>query len=638
MTTLFKNNKPMLLTVISGFLILSGGIASYNNWRLVDVGLFLSAFLIGGYYQGKEGIVELVEYRSLNVDILMILAAVGASIIGFWLEGALLIFIFSLSGSLEIYTTNKSTDAISHLMKLTPDTALRLTEDGRTEEVDTITLEIGDCVLVPKGEAIPIDGQLISQYGLIDEAAVSGESIPVSKHAEEEVIGGTVNVSQPIKVRVTTDYSDTLFSKIIRLVDEAQGTPSQTATFIQSIESHYVKIVLVFVPVMILIFLYILGWGFTESFYRGMVLLTVASPCALMASASPATLSAISNGAKNGVLYKGGSYLENFSQINAVAFDKTGTLTEGRPRVTDVVFKDPAVITEIRQVIVDMEKQSSHPLARAVVDHLSAELENSLFSFDLINEVEGKGMEGLVGTDRYKIGKKEFVVKQEDVPLASEALSRQEEGKTVLYVSKNAELMAFIALLDLPADGARETIDYFKSHHIKTLMITGDNQATGESIGSLLGVDEVIANCLPDRKAELILELKKQYGTIVMVGDGINDAPALANASIGIAMGAGTDLAMEAADMVLVKNDLQQLSYSHTLSKRLNRIIMQNVVFSIVVIVFLIIVNLLQLINLPLGVIGHEGSTILVILNGLRLLRTSSVQHNHKRRITHESL
>lgn len=237
-------------------------------------------------------------------------------------------------------------------------------------------------------------------------------------------------------------------------------------------------------------------------------------------------------------------------------------------------------------------------------------------------------MEGVDGTDRYKIGKKEFVVKNDDDYLAIEAMNRQNEGKTVLYVSKNDELTAYIALLDLPAPGAKETVDYFKSHNIRTLMITGDNQATGESIGSLIGVDEVIANCLPDEKAELILELKKRYGTIVMVGDGINDAPALANASIGIAMGAGTDLAMEAADVVLVKNDLQQLSYSHKLSRRLNRIIMQNVVFSIAVIVFLIIVNLLQLINLPLGVIGHEGSTILVILNGLRLLRSSSFQHN----------
>ncbi|GAB2319414.1 heavy metal translocating P-type ATPase [Alkalibacterium sp. s-m-22] len=628
MKALFKNNKPMLLTVISGFLILFGGIASYNNWRPLDVVLFISSFIIGGYYQGKEGIMELVRNRSLNVDILMVLAAVGASIIGFWLEGALLIFIFSLSGSLEIYTTNKSTDAISHLMKLTPDTALRLTKEGRTEEVETEALEIGDCVLVPKGAAIPIDGQLISQYGLIDESAVSGESVPVSKQAEDVVIGGTVNISQPIKVRVTTDYSDTLFAKIIRLVDEAQGTPSQTATFIQSIETHYVKIVLVFVPVMILVFLYILGWGFTESFYRGMVLLTVASPCALMASASPATLSAISNGAKNGVLYKGGSYLENFSHISAVAFDKTGTLTEGAPKVTDVVFNDQSYGKEIQQVVVAMEKQSSHPLARAVVDHLSAETEGRLFHFDLINEVEGKGMEGVDGTDRYKIGKKEFVVKNDDDYLAIEAMNRQNEGKTVLYVSKNDELTAYIALLDLPAPGAKETVDYFKSHNIRTLMITGDNQATGESIGSLIGVDEVIANCLPDEKAELILELKKRYGTIVMVGDGINDAPALANASIGIAMGAGTDLAMEAADVVLVKNDLQQLSYSHKLSRRLNRIIMQNVVFSIAVIVFLIIVNLLQLINLPLGVIGHEGSTILVILNGLRLLRSSSFQHN----------
>ncbi|MCC5894658.1 MAG: heavy metal translocating P-type ATPase [Alkalibacterium sp.] len=621
MSALLKNNKPMMLTIISGGLIMIGGLFMYWDLAPVDALVFLVSFLIGGYYQGKEGITELVKDKTLNVDILMILAAIGASVIGYWLEGALLIFIFSLSGSLEVYTTNKSTDAISSLMQLTPDTALRVKEDGSTEEVSTEQLSIHDTVMVPKGSAIPIDGILLSDYALIDESAISGESIPVNKSKGSEVIGGTLNVTNAITMEVSTDYGDTLFAKIIRLVDEAQGTPSKTATLIHSIETKYVKIVLIFVPVMILFFQYGLNWGFNESFYRGMVLLTVASPCALMASASPATLSAISNGAKKGVLYKGGSFLENFSTVNAIAFDKTGTLTEGRPKVTYERFDSKGDEGKIKAAVVQMERASSHPLARAVVEYYQSVAFEEADLLSSINEVEGNGLEGFSGADHWKIGKKEFVVRDESDRLAAEALEKQKEGKTVLYISLNGALRGFVALQDIPAPGAKEVVDYFKAQGIYTIMITGDNEATGQSIGSMIGVDEVKANCLPDKKAKLILELKEKYGTIVMVGDGINDAPALANASIGIAMGAGTDLAMESADVVLVKNDLGQLPYSHQLSKRLNKIILQNVVFSISVILFLITVNVLQLINLPLGVIGHEGSTILVILNGLRLLK-----------------
>lgn len=619
---LFKDNSPMLLTVISGLLIMVGSLLSFFEQQPFDAVVFVTSFLIGGYYQAKEGLTDFIQKNELNVDLLMVLAAVGASIIGFWFEGAVLIFIFSLSGSLEVYTTNKSTDAIGKLMQMAPEEALRINSDGSTEIVATSELVIGDSILVPKGDSIPIDGALISHYALIDESAISGESIPVNKKSGEDVIGGTLNLSNSIKVEVTTEQKDTLFSKIIRLVEEAQSTPSKTATLIHSIETKYVKTVLIFVPLMMLIFFYLLDWGFTESLYRGMVLLTVASPCALMASASPATLSAISNGAKKGVLFKGGSYLENLNRVEAIAFDKTGTLTVGRPSVTDVLYKDGSDVVQIQKALVTMERASSHPLARAVVEYFTKDFHQESLTFETISEVEGRGMEGYVQDDYWKIGKKAFVLTDESDSLAIRALKMQDEGKTVLYASENGQLQAVIALSDQPSPAARGLIDYFKSQGIYTIMITGDNEATGQAIGEQLGLDEVRANCLPDEKAELILEMKERFKTIVMVGDGINDAPALANASIGIAMGAGTDLAMETADIILVKNELGQIAYSHKLSKRLNRIILQNVIFSVSVILVLITVNVLQLINLPLGVIGHEGSTILVILNGLRLLST----------------
>lgn len=621
MKKLYNQNKPMAATVISGFLIALGIFLNYMNFELVSVISYLSAFSIGGYYQAKEGIFDLVKNKHLNVDVLMILAAVGASLIGYWLEGAILIFIFSLSGSLEVYTTNKSTKAISNLMSVTPEKAKVIQKDGSIKEVFTKELNIGDQLMVPKGTSIPIDGELKTDYALINESAISGEPVPVNKKKGDTVIGGTINLEKSLNMEVTKKYSDTLFAKVIRLVEEAQGTPSKTASKVEGIENFYVKIVLCFVPIMILLFYFVFNWSISEAFYRGMILLTVASPCALMASVSPATLSAISNGARKGVLFKGGSFLENISEVKAIAFDKTGTVTEGRPKVTDIEFVDSQRAQVIKQVLVQMERTSSHPLAQAIVEKFEKDIDQPEIRLTDIVEIEGRGLEGVSNGKSWKIGKKSFAVKENKHFLVKQAEKRQKEGKTIIYITENDRLAAFVALLDTPAQGAKEMIEYFKDQGIYTIMITGDNPVTAKAIGDTLGVEEVRANYLPDEKAKLILDLKEQYGTIMMVGDGINDAPALANASIGIAMGTGTDIAIESADIVLVKNELNQLIYSHRLSKRLSRITMQNISFSIMVIGVLISVNLFQLINLPLGVIGHEGSTILVILNGLRLLK-----------------
>ncbi len=392
---------------------------------------------------------------------------------------------------------------------------------------------------------------------------------------------------------------------------------------IESIENTYVKIVLIFVPLMIAIFYFILQWGWNESFYRGMVLLVVASPCALVASATPATLAAISNGAKHGILFKGGAYLENFAQLKAIAFDKTGTLTKGMPVVTDTFFVSKNQQAEILNVVVAMEKTSTHPIAKALVTEFNHAVTNSTVASTIIDHT-GHGLECWAYGSNWKIGKKDFILedKLQNTTLFTQAETLQNQGKTVIYIKRNTELVAYFGLLDVPKSDAKEMIDFFKAHHIQTIMITGDNQATGETIGKQLGVDEIYANCLPAEKTKLIQQLKEKYGTIGMVGDGINDAPALANASIGIAMGGGTDIAIDVADVVLMKNELNMLSYSYDLSKKLKKVTIQNMIFSISIIILLILSNLFQYITLPLGVIGHEGSTILVILNGLRLLQS----------------
>ncbi|WP_319466607.1 heavy metal translocating P-type ATPase [uncultured Trichococcus sp.] len=627
MKDLFKN-RAMIATMISGVLIILGIVLQWQNLDTAAAIIFVLSFIIGGYKQAKEGFIDTVENKHLNVDILMVLAAVGASLIGYWMEGALLIFIFSLSGSLEEYATEKSTQAITALMNIVPEIAKRINPDGSIEDVAVKDLKVGDTLLVPKGASIPIDGTIASGLGLIDEAAISGESVPVEKTVGDDIFGSTINLSEALTMTVSKESKDTLFAKIIRMVEEAQKTPSKTASFINRIENTYVKIVLVFVPVMIAVFYFLLDWGWNESFYRGMVLLTVASPCALVASATPAVLSAISNAAKHGILFKGGIAIENFSAMDCIAFDKTGTLTEGKPKVTEASYLAGTDEKHTMSVVYALEHSSTHPIASALVQYLDTK-DYPKSQMDTIQDLTGFGLAGKAFGSKWKIGKKTFVVdeQQNEAPLVQEAFALQKEGKTVIYVSQDDKVVAYYALLDTPKSEAKDMIAFFKANGVHTIMITGDNEATGQTIGKQLGVDEIRANCLPEDKTTILKDLQSKYKLVGMVGDGVNDAPALANADIGIAMGEGTDIAMETADVVLMKSELDKLEYCYGLSKKLKKITMQNIIFSITVIIILILSNLFQLINLPLGVVGHEGSTILVIMNSLRLLAKIPTHH-----------
>ena len=627
MKDLFKN-KAMIATTISGILIILGIVLQWQNFDTAAAIIFVLSFIIGGYKQAKEGFIDTVENKHLNVDILMVLAAVGASLIGYWMEGALLIFIFSLSGSLEEYATDKSTQAITALMNIVPEIAKRINPDGSIEDVAVKDLKVGDTLMVPKGASIPIDGTIASGLGLIDEAAISGESVPVEKTVGDDIFGSTINLSEALTMTVSKESKDTLFAKIIRMVEEAQKTPSKTASFINRIENTYVKIVLVFVPVMIAVFYFLLDWGWNESFYRGMVLLTVASPCALVASATPAVLSAISNAAKRGILFKGGIAIENFSAMDCIAFDKTGTLTEGKPVVTEANYLAGTDEKHIMSVVYALEHSSTHPIASALVQHLETK-EYVKNQMDSIQDLTGFGLAGEAFGSKWKIGKKTFVVTDElnEPSFVKEAFALQNEGKTVIYVSQDDKVVAYYALLDTPKSEAKDMIAFFKANGVHTIMITGDNEATGQTIGKQVGVDEIRANCLPEDKTKILKDLQSKYKLVGMVGDGVNDAPALANADIGIAMGEGTDIAMETADVVLMKSELDKLEYCYGLSKKLKKITMQNIIFSITVILILILSNLFQLINLPLGVVGHEGSTILVIMNSLRLLANIPTHH-----------
>lgn len=609
--------------LFSGILILTGWILAKLDQQAVSVFFYILAYVIGGYFKAKEGITDTIHNKTLNVELLMVLAALGSAIIGYWEEGAILIFIFALSGALETYTMSKSRKEISALMSLQPEEAW-LIKDGKEIKVAVEQLQVGDHIFVKPGERIPADGCVIKGRTSVDQAAITGESIPVGKGLNDDVFAGTVNISGSITVEITKPSSDTLFQKIITLVQNAESQKSPSQQFIDRFEGTYVKLVLAIVSLMLFLPHYIFGWSWNETFYRAMVLLVVASPCAVVASIMPATLSAISNGARKGILFKGGSHLESLGNLRAIAFDKTGTLTQGKPEVSQYLVK-PDLEDEkqkILQIVAAIEKHSNHPLAQAIVRFATTKNQNVPFELDSIEDVSGWGVKAFFNGEIWKIGKRAFMDGNiEEVIDEKQRSFLEEQGNTIVYIEKDQQVVAAFALKDIVREESKQAITNLQALGIEPIMLTGDNANTANAIASEVGIIHYIYECLPENKANEIRAIKEKYGLTAMVGDGINDAPALATADIGMAMGEGTDAALETADVVLMKNDLTKISQAIHLSKRMNRIIKQNLVFSISVIILLVMSNFFQSIDLPLGVIGHEGSTILVILNGLRLLK-----------------
>ncbi|MEH7096171.1 heavy metal translocating P-type ATPase [Neobacillus vireti] len=617
-----KPHIELIAAGLSGILIAAGWLFDKYDYGVESIISYLLAFVIGGFAKAKEGIEATYENKELNVEMLMIFAAVGSAIIGYWTEGAVLIFIFAVSGALETYTMNKSHKEISSLMELQPQEAL-LIADGYEKRVAVSELIVGDHILIKPGERVPSDGVIMKGQTNIDEAAITGESMPVSKREQAEVFAGTVNLTGSITVQITKASTDTLFQKIIQLVQSAQSEKSPSQLFIERFEGTYVKVVLLVVISMFFLPYFLLGWNWHESFYRAMILLVVASPCALVASIMPATLSAISNGAKHGILVKGGVHLENLGHLEAIAFDKTGTLTKGKPEVTEVIVRNGLDQEELILKAASIENLSNHPLAQAIVKYAKQTLKRDLLQPESLEDIPGWGVKAAMNGEQWKIGKAAFIGNEQVNQFAEEKVKELAGlGNTLVFIEIDGVLSAMIAMKDVVRKETKHAIEDLKRQNIKTIMLTGDSEKTAHAIAAESHVDEFYAECLPEEKVEQLKQLKQKYKTVAMVGDGINDAPALATASVGIAMGEGTDVALETADIVLMKNDLLKIAEAVRLSQRMNRIIKQNVVFSIAVIMLLICSNFFQLLDLPFGVIGHEGSTILVILNSLRLLKS----------------
>lgn len=597
-----------------------------EDYQLMRNILFSIATISAGYHVIiLEGLGETIENSKVqkkfmpNSHILMGLAAIGASLMGNFWEGTLLILIFSGAHFLEDYAEGRSKREITKLLEMNPTTARLIQPDGSTKNVDVSELKVGDQLQVLNGDQVPIDGVILSGSTSIDESSINGESIPKEKSKGDDVFGSTINGTGTFTMEVTKENKDTVFSKILQLVNQNQDNQTKAASIIQKFEPKYVTVVLIAIPLFMLLAPFLLDWTWSQSIYRGLVLLVAASPCALAAATVSVTLSTTSNLAKKGVLSKGSSYLSQLADTQAIAFDKTGTLTKGKPEVTNYYFADSVNEENMIDIVVALEKESNHPLADAILRKF--EQKNKL-TIEVENQI-GKGLTGDYKGRNYRIGKPTSF---DDVSDEYSRLNNEwsSEGKTVVYVAVDEAVIGLIALMDVPSEHAKETIDYFREQGIHTTLITGDSEMTGKAVAKQLGIDEVIANVMPEDKSRIIDEQKEKYGVTAMVGDGVNDAPALVNADVGIAMGDGTDVAVEVSDLVLMQNDLSKLVKAHEISSKMNRVIWQNILFSMAVVAFLVVVSLLGLTDIAISVIIHEGSTLVVILNGLRLLRSNS--------------
>ena len=583
--------------------------------------LFLLTIACIGKEIIAEGIMDTIEETKQfkkfrpNVHLLMTLAALGAIFIGKFEEAAMLIVIFTIAHSLEEYVEKKSRKDMTHLLQLQPKLALKKMNNGHFEEVDASSLEIGDIIQVLNGSQISADGIIIEGMSSVNQASVTGESIPIEKGVGNEVFAGTLNLTQTLLVKVTKKHQDSVLGKIITLVQEAGQSLTRTGSFLKKWEPVYVTIVLALFPVVLAIGILFLNWDFLTAFYRGMVYLIAVSPCALAASATPVTVAAISTLSRKGIFIKSGASLEKMSEVEAIAFDKTGTLTNGTPKVVDKVMEKNREF-ELYSILVSMEKKVNHPLAFAIVE---SGLAYRTYSLSVTPKV-GIGLEATHRNHTYRIGKpSSFATLGKYEAIVEQWMN---EGKTVVVLSEDYLVVGAVALLDTPKEEAKQVIDYFKQENIQTMLLTGDSIQTAEVIAKELEVDEVRGNVLPEEKTNILKEWSMKYPTIAMVGDGINDAPALVNAEVGIAMGKGTDVAMESSDIVLMNSQLDSLKTLHKVSKLMMTVTKQNLIFSLLIVIILVLLNFLGRSDLTLGVILHEGSTVVVLLHALRLIFT----------------
>ncbi|MFE2544498.1 heavy metal translocating P-type ATPase [Actinacidiphila glaucinigra] len=586
--------------------------------------LFAATYVTGGWEPGWEGLKALKD-KTLDVDLLMVVAALGAAAIGQIVDGALLIVIFATSGALEAVATARTADSVRGLLDLAPSTAARVLADGREETVDARRLVVGDIILVRPGERVGADGQVLDGTSDVDQATITGEPSPVVKQAGDEVFAGTVNGTGALRVRVERDPADSVIARIVRMVEEASATKAPTQLFIEKIEQRY-SIGMVLATLAVFAVPLAFGDHLQSALLRAMTFMIVASPCAVVLSTMPPLLSAIANAGRHGVLTKSAVVMERLGQIDTVALDKTGTLTEGTPRLTDIRPLPGSDLDQaaLLRLAASAEHPSEHPLARAVVD---AARERDLLpaAAENFTSVPGEGVTAGVEDCTVQVGSPARLLVPDGLH-AAVATELEDAGKTAVVVLRDGRPVGVLGIADRLRPDAAATVAALAHLTGRTpVLLTGDNERAAKHLAAQVGITDVRAELLPQDKVSAVRAWEAEGQRVLVVGDGVNDAPALAAAHSGIAMGkAGSDLALETADAVVVRDELATIPAVIALSRTARRLVVQNLAIAGLFITALVAWDLFGSLPLPLGVAGHEGSTVIVGLNGLRLLREAA--------------
>ncbi|WP_217956276.1 heavy metal translocating P-type ATPase [Enterococcus gallinarum] len=618
-----KRNIALIISL--GFILVAViSQLSLGEDHLLTKALYILAIIIGGYDLFKEGFSDLIKL-DFSMESLMTIAIIGAAFIGEWAEGSIVVILFAISEALERFSMDKARQSIRSLMDIAPKEAL-IRRNNVEQLISVDKIDIDDIMIIKPGQKIAMDGLVINGHSSVNQAAITGESVPVEKQLDDEVFAGTLNEEGVLEVRVTKKVTDTTIAKIIHLVEEAQGERAPAQAFVDKFAKYYTPFIIIMALMIVVVPPLFFGGDWNKWLYQGLSILVVGCPCSLVISTPVSIVSAIGNAAKNGVLVKGGVYLEEIGHLRAIAFDKTGTLTKGKPVVTDFITTSSDTGINYLSIISSLESLSQHPLASAIlneadktnVDYKSIQIED-------FQSITGKGLTGIYQNIRYYIGSPKLFSASviEETAVKVQYRQFQEQGKTAMYFGTDEQILGVIAVADEVRDSSADVISELHKLSIEhTIMLTGDNTKTAESIGKQLGVTEIKGDLMPQEKLDSIKALRTTYNKVAMVGDGINDAPALAASTVGIAMGgAGTDTALETADVALMGDDLQKLPFIVRLSRQTLKVIKQNITFSLGIKLLALLLVIPGWLTLWIAIVADMGATLLVTLNGLRLMK-----------------
>jgi Cd2+/Zn2+-exporting ATPase len=620
-----EDTNQLLILAIPGLLLIIGLYYEFINKNQTNaLILFALTTIISGYELAYKGIKTLITKKTLNINFLISVAAIGSFLIGHGEEGATVVYLFTIAELLEEYATRNARRSVHALMELAPDNA-EVKRDNQIIKVSVRSVKVNEIVVIRPGDKIPVDGKIIEGASSVNQASITGESMPVAKTVEDEVYAGSINNEGYLEVKVTKLSSESVLSKIVEFVTLAQLKKSPTERFIDKFSKYYTPTVVLLAVLLATVPPYILGYSFDVWVYKSLVLLVISCPCALAISTPVSMVSGLTSGARNGVLIKGSNIVEDLSKIKTFAFDKTGTLTEGNLVVTDVVGVQSDESTVLR-VAASLEALSEHPVAKAIADRFN-EMHGSLLKVQDFRAITGKGITGVVDGNVVFVGNR-ALVKENMISIDDKDVSGLENsGKTVVFVGESKTLLGFIAVMDKVRDASKNTVHELNMRGLKTVMLTGDNERTALAIAEEVGVFSYKAELLPEDKVTEVLLLRKE-GVVAMVGDGVNDAPALVSADIGIVMGAaGSDVALEAADVALMQDDISKLPFLMDLSKRTLEVVRQNIILSLVLKGAFAVLVFPGYVTLWMAVLfGDLGLTFVVILNAMRISRVKPLK------------